>query len=260
MKYGGSTACVEVRSRNNDLVIVDAGTGIRLLGKELLKNPQNNFTMLFTHSHWDHVIGFPFFAPIYSKKTRIRMMGCSFSPDPVREIVAKTMQPPGFPVKFSEIAAKFEFSSVCSLGWDIGPIKILPVELSHPNQGLGFRFEESGRNFVFLTDNELAFQHPGGRTFDEYRAFARGADLLVHDADYTEAEYPRRRTWGHSTWEQALDLALKSEARAFGLYHHNQDRSDLEIDRVVDECSRRVRKAGSRLKCFAVKEGQEVVL
>ncbi len=260
MKYGGSTACVEVRSGKDDLVIIDAGTGIRALGKELAAEARNYFTMLFTHSHWDHVIGFPFFAPIYSKKTRIRMLGCSFSSDPVREIVAKTMQPPGFPVKFDEIEAKFEFSSVCSLGWDIGAMTVKPVELSHPNQGLGFRFEERGRSFVFLTDNELAFQHPGGRTPADYAAFARGADLLVHDADYTGEEYPRRRTWGHSTWEQALDLALSAEVRALGLFHHNQDRSDAEVDRIAAECSRRALKAGSRLKCFAVKEGMSVTL
>ncbi len=258
LKYGGSTTCVEVRSKKDDLLIVDAGSGIRLLGKELAKNSHNAFTMLFTHSHWDHVLGFPFFAPIYNKKTRIKIMGCSFSSDPVREIIAKTMQPPGFPIKFEEISARFEFDSLCVSGSEIGGIQVLPVELSHPNNGLGFKFSEAGRTFVFLTDNELGFVHPGGKTADDYLAFARGADLLVHDADYTDAEYPRRRTWGHSTWEQALDLAIKSEARAFGLFHHNQDRTDAQIDRTVAECSRRIRKAGSRLKCFAVKEGQEV--
>jgi phosphoribosyl 1,2-cyclic phosphodiesterase len=260
LKYGGSTACVEIRSRKNDLIIIDAGTGIRSLGKELLKDPRDNFTLVFTHSHWDHVLGFPFFAPIYSNKTRIRIMGCSFSSDPVREIVAKTMQPPGFPVKFEEIEAKFEFAAVCSVGWEIGPVGITPIELSHPNQGLGYKFREEGRTFVFLTDNELAFRHPGGRTPEEYAAFARGADLLVHDADFTEGEYVRRKTWGHSTWKQALDLALKAEVRSLGLFHHNQDRSDSEIDGITAECSRMARKAGSRLKCFAVREGQEVSL
>lgn len=259
LKYGGSSTCVEVRSRKDDLVIIDAGTGIRSLGKELLKDPKNYFTMLFTHSHWDHVLGFPFFAPIYSAKTRIRMLGCSFSSAPVREIVAKTMKPPGFPVKFEEIAARFEFDSVCSMGWDIGPLAVAPIELSHPNRGLGFKFSERGRSFVFLTDNELAFRHPGGRTWEDYMEFSRGADLLVHDADFTPAEYARRRTWGHSTWEQALELALKAEVRELGLFHHNQDRSDSGIDRIVAECSRRARKAGSRLKCFAVREGQEKV-
>lgn len=260
IKYGGSTTCVEVRSRKDELIIVDAGSGIRLLGKELLKNSHNRFTMLFTHSHWDHVLGFPFFAPIYNKKTRINIMGCSFTSDPVREIIAKTMQPPGFPVKFEEISARFDFSSVCNSGCDLGGMQVLPIELSHPNNGLGYKFSEGGRTFVFLTDNELGFVHPGGRPAGDYLAFSRGADLLVHDADYTDEEYPRRRTWGHSTWQQALDLALKAEVRALGLFHHNQDRGDAALDRIVAECGRAARRAGSRLKCFAVREGQEVKL
>ncbi|HNW43570.1 MAG TPA: MBL fold metallo-hydrolase [Elusimicrobiales bacterium] len=260
LKYGGCTTCVEVRSKKDDLVIVDAGSGIRLLGKELLKNSHHHFNMLFTHSHWDHVLGFPFFAPIYNKKTHIKIMGCSFSPDSVREIIAKTMQPPGFPVKFEEISARFEFASLCSGGCDVGGMKVLPIELSHPNNGLGYKFMEGGKTFTFLTDNELDFIHPGGKTFSDYAAFARGSNLLIHDADYTPEEYPRRRTWGHSTWQQALDLALKAEVRALGLFHHNQDRSDAELDRILAECARRIRKAGSKLNCFAVREGQEVRL
>jgi len=260
IKYGGSTTCVEVRSKKNELIIVDAGSGIRLLGKELLKNKHLNFNMLFTHSHWDHVLGFPFFAPIYNKKTHIRIMGCSFSSDPVREIIAKTMQPPGFPVKFEEISARFEFASLCAGGCDIAGLQVLPIELSHPNNGLGYKFSEGGRTFTFLTDNELGFVHPGGKKPEEYAEFARGSDLLVHDADYLPEEYPRRRTWGHSTWEQALELALGAGVRSLGLFHHNQDRFDAAVDRVVAECTRRARKAGSKLKCFAVREGQEVKL
>ena len=260
IKYGGSTTCVEVRSKKDELIIVEAGSGIRLLGKELIKNSHNNFNMLFTHSHWDHVLGFPFFAPIYNKKTHIRIRGCSFSSDSVREIIAKTMQPPGFPVKFEEISARFEFDSLCASGCEIGGMQVLPIELSHPNNGLGYKFCEGGKTFVFLTDNELGFVHPGGKTVEDYVAFSRGADLLVHDADYTDAQYPRRRTWGHSTWQQALDMALKAEVRALGLFHHNQDRYDAELDRIVEDCGRKARKAGSKMKCFAVREGQEVKL
>lgn len=258
IRYGGSTTCVEVRSRKDDLAIIDAGTGIRPLGKELAKNGRDHFNMLFTHSHWDHVLGFPFFAPIYRKKTHIRVMGCSFSSDPVREIVAKTMQPPGFPVKFEEIAARFEFDSVSSTGCDFGPMFMKPIELSHPNQGLGYKFTEGGRTFVFLTDNELGFKHSGGLEPDDYARFSMGADLLVHDADYTDEEYPRRQTWGHSTFRQALDLALKSGVKSLGLFHHNQDRTDAEIEKTLAACRKITKKAGSKLRCFAVKEGQEV--
>lgn len=259
-KYGGSTTCVSVRSKKDELIIIDAGTGIRALGKELLKNRYNELTMLFTHSHWDHVIGFPFFAPIYRKNTRITMKGCSFSSDSVREIVAKTMQPPGFPVKFDEIAAKFKFDTVCSSGWDMGGMDVSPIELSHPNQGLGFKFHERGRNFVFLTDNELKFKHLGGRSFDEYAAFARGADLLVHDADYTEAEYPKRKSWGHSTCEQAVELAIRADVVSLGLFHHNQERTDAAIEKILVACAKKIKAAGSKLKCFAVREGAEIKL
>ena len=258
IKYGGSTTCVEVRSKTNELVIIDAGSGIRLLGKELLKNSRNNFNMLFTHSHWDHVSGFPFFAPIYKKKTHIRVMGCSFTSDPVREIVAKTMQPPGFPVKFEEIAARFEFASVCSSGCDHGALAMKPIELSHPNQGLGYKFSEGGKTFVLLTDNELGFKHPGGRGFGDYVKYSEGADLLAHDANYTDEEYPRRKTWGHSTYQQALALALKAGVKSLGLIHHDQDRTDSDVERILADCRKIIRKAGSKLNCFAVREGQEV--
>ncbi|MBU2574004.1 MAG: MBL fold metallo-hydrolase [Elusimicrobia bacterium] len=258
IKYGGSTTCVEVRSKKDELVIIDAGTGIRLLGKELIKNSHNSFTMLFTHAHWDHIIGFPFFAPIYDKKTHIRVMGCSFSSDPVREIVAKTMQPPGFPVKFEEIAVRFEFDSVCSAGCKIGTLFLKPIELSHPNHGLGYKFTEAGRTFVFLTDNELGFKHPDGMDFADYAKFSEGADLLVHDADYTENEYPRRKTWGHSTYRQAIDLAINAGVKSLGLFHHNQERTDPEMEKILADCRKIIKKAGSKLDCFAVKEGQEV--
>ena len=260
LKYGGSTTCLELRSKKNELIVVDAGSGIRLLGKELLKNSHNEIAMLFTHSHWDHVLGFPFFAPIYSPKTKIRVMGCSFTSDSVREIIAKTMQPPGFPVKFEEISAKFEFGSACSAGFEMGRIKVAPIELSHPNHGLGYKFTEDGRSFVFLTDNELGFTHPGGRSQREYAAFCQGADLLVHDADYTANQYLRRKTWGHSTCGQAADLALAAGVSALGLFHHNQDRGDAEVEREVAECAGILKSRGSRIRCFAVREGQVVNL
>lgn len=207
---------------------------------------------------WDHIIGFPFFAPIYDKKTHIRVMGCSFSSDPVREIVAKTMQPPGFPVKFEEIAVRFEFDSVCSAGCKIGTLFLKPIELSHPNHGLGYKFTEAGRTFVFLTDNELGFKHPDGMDFADYAKFSEGADLLVHDADYTENEYPRRKTWGHSTYRQAIDLAINAGVKSLGLFHHNQERTDPEMEKILADCRKIIKKAGSKLDCFAVKEGQEV--
>ncbi|MCG2725259.1 MAG: MBL fold metallo-hydrolase [Elusimicrobia bacterium] len=260
LKYGGDTTCIEIRSKKDNLIIVDAGTGIRNLGKQLIKEGKTSFDMLFTHSHWDHIMGFPFFAPIYRKKTKIVLRGCSFCEESVKEILAKTMRPPGFPVKFEEISASFKFKSVSAEKFEIGGIKIYPIEISHPNYGLGYRFKEDGKSFVFLTDNELGFSHQGARSFEDYVNFCKGADLLVHDAEYTEQEYPNKRTWGHSTINQALDLASKAKVKTLGLFHHNQDRTDSQVDKMLAFCNDEINAKSLAMKCFAVRAGQEISL
>jgi len=256
IKYGGSTTCVEVSQENFSPIVIDSGTGIRDIGKKYVKERVKKINMLFTHQHWDHVLGFPFFLPVY-ENVEINVMGCSYSTDDAREIIAKTMQPPGFPVKFEEIEAKFTFSSVCMDGCDIGNIKVYPIEISHPNGGLGYRFEHKGKKFVFLTDNELGYSHYGSRKYEEYVDFCYGADLLVHDADYTEKEYVLRKTWGHSTWQMALKLAIDSKAKQLGLFHHNQDRTDKEIDKIESECRK---AAKGKVKVFACAQRQTIDL
>ena len=260
LKYGGDTTCIEIRSKGNDLIIIDAGTGIRHLGKNLIKEHKFSFDMLFTHSHWDHIIGFPFFAPIYSKKTVITMRGCSFCEKSLKEVITGIMRPPGFPVKFEEISASFEFKAIPSKNFFIGSIKVSPIELSHPNFGLGYRFEEDGKSFVFLTDNELGFSHPGARSFEDYVDFCRGADILIHDAEYTAGEYPNKKTWGHSTVNQALDLAFRAKVKSLGLFHHNQDRTDAEIDKILAFCNDKASAETLSPRCFAVYAGQEMDL
>jgi ribonuclease BN (tRNA processing enzyme) len=139
-------------------------------------------------------------------------------------------------------------------------VTIEPVMLSHPDKGFGYKFTEDGKSFVFLTDNELAYKHEGGLDFTDYVAFAEGADLLVHDAEYTEAEYEMTRTWGHTVYKDALRLALEAGVKSFGLYHHNQERSDDGVDALVDDCKSIIAEKGSGLECFAMYEGQEIKL
>jgi hypothetical protein len=129
---------------------------------------------------------------------------------------------------------------------------IEPIFLSHPNGGRGYKLVEGDRSFVFLTDNELGFQHPGGFQFNDYAAFCRGADLLVHDAEFTEEEYPRIKGWGHSNYRQALELALAAEVGALGLFHHNRERTDDQLDLIVEDCRRIAAGRGSLLNVFAV--------
>jgi phosphoribosyl 1,2-cyclic phosphodiesterase len=257
-KYGGDTTCIEIRSRDNDVIIIDAGTGIRKLGNSLLASDLRTYSMLFTHAHWDHLMGFPFFKPIYRKETKIKLFGCPYVYQSIRDILAKSMMAPYFPVEFGQLQAEIESHSVCEEAFKIGPIGITPIQLSHPNRGIGYKFIEDGRSFVFLTDNELSHLHPGGNVYGDYLRFAAGADLLIHDAEYTEDQYKITKGWGHSLYTDALRLALEAKVKRFGLFHHNQDRSDAELDHIVDDCSSIAQREKSGLQCFAPYAGMEI--
>lgn len=260
IRYGGDTTCVEIRGAGGEILIVDAGSGIRRLGNALAREEYDRLNLLFTHVHWDHILGFPFFRPLYFSNTRIDVYGCSFADSTLRTIFTDTMAPPYFPVKYDEILAEMRIEQVCDRAFDIGGIRVETVFLSHPNHGQGFRFTEGGRSFVFLTDNELGYSHPGAASFDDYARFCRGADLLVHDAEFTEADYRTKRTWGHSTWNDALRLALASGVRSLGLFHHNQERTDEGVDRIVGDAVSAARGAGSGMAVFAVSGETEVTV
>jgi len=251
LKYGGDTTCIEIRTKTRDIIIIDAGTGIRRLGNKLEKEKFPTLNFLFTHAHWDHLMGFPFFKPLYRETTHIRMQNCPFHSKFVETILSKVMRPPNFPVKYSDLKAKIDYEEACPDVFEIGSIKIVPIQISHPNSGSGFKFIEDGKSFVFLTDNELGFTHSGGKSFQEYQEFSFGADLLIHDAEYTPDEYKKYREWGHSTYTEVIDLAIGSRVKKLGLFHLNQDRTDLQMDDIVKGCRRRLFENGASMECVA---------
>lgn len=176
------------------------------------------------------------------------------------KLLARTMDAPYFPVPYEVVRARIEYKHDSCNGVDIDGLRVDSIPLSHPNQGLGYRLTENGKTFVFLTDNELEHVHRGGKSFADYVEFCRGADVLFHDAEYTPEEYPVRATWGHSTYTTALDLALTAGVKQFGLFHHNQDRSDAEIDAMVEDCRAIIQSRNSALECFGVVQGMEISL
>jgi phosphoribosyl 1,2-cyclic phosphodiesterase len=258
LRYGGDTPCIEIRTRDDDIIIVDAGSGVRRLGSRLLAENRHDYTMIFTHAHWDHIMGFPFFKPIYLAETRISLFGCPFAQASVKAMISHIMAPPNFPVRFEDITAEIHYQETCQHTFTLGSLSVAPIPLSHPNQGMGYRFEEEGKSFVFLTDNELTYRHPGGMEYDDYCSFAKGADLLIHDAEYRTEDYRLTRTWGHSVYTDALRLALDAGVARLGLFHHNQERTDQAVEEMVEDC-RRV-ATGRSLQCFAMHQDMEIAL
>jgi phosphoribosyl 1,2-cyclic phosphodiesterase len=260
LKYGGDTTCIEIRSKNDEIIIVDAGSGIRRLGNRLLSEQRFEYNIIFTHSHLDHILGFPFFKPIYNEKAVINLMGCPTTQGDISKLLSKTMSAPLFPVQFDQLKAQISYAADCPLFFRIDSIEIFPINLSHPNIGMGYKFIEDGKTFVFLTDNELGYRHRNGRTFDEYAEFAKDADLLIHDAEYTPEEYGLKKAWGHSAYTDALDLSLKARVKKLGLFHHNQERSDAEQDRIVQECRDIIKSTNTEMECFALTQTTELIL
>ena len=252
IKYGGDTTCIEIRTKDDRIIIVDAGTGIRRLGNRLIEEGRFSYDIIFTHAHWDHLMGFPFFKPLYLEETRIHMQGCPFAQKYVETMLSRVMSEPNFPVRYADIHARVRYEPACAERFEIGTVSVTPIRLSHPNQGSGYKFIEDGKTFVFLTDNELDFTHPGGLSFDEYQAFSDGADLLMHDAEFTKEEYKTTRQWGHSIYTTALELAISAKVKQFGLFHLNQERADEGVDQMVDKCREVIIEQDSDLKCFAV--------
>ncbi|MFO7568961.1 MAG: MBL fold metallo-hydrolase [Smithellaceae bacterium] len=260
LRYGGNTTCLEIRNSQGNVLLIDAGSGMREAGNTLIAEGCRDFTLVLTHAHWDHIMGFPFFKPLYRHDTSITVRGCAFAQDSIKDMLARVMTAPYFPINYDDVHAKIDYPDDCGGDYPFGDVTVAPIALSHPNQGTGYKFTSNGRSFVFLTDNELEYRHEGGLSYDDYLDFCRGADVLFHDAEYLDEEYPGRKGWGHSTIEQAINLALDAGVRQLGLFHHNQDRRDVQIDEMVRLGHQLIRKRKSQLDCFAVRQGMKMSL
>ncbi|MGH7904493.1 MAG: MBL fold metallo-hydrolase [Candidatus Dormibacteraceae bacterium] len=259
LRYGGNTACVEVRTGSGELIIIDSGSGIAELGSALGDRPLRAH-LLITHTHWDHIQGFPFFAPNFVPGTRLTVVGPGGSMRSLQEAFADQMAPAYFPLRLEEMPAGVEFiERRAGEVFEVGGARITPHLLNHPVATFGYRVEEAGRAFVFATDNEP----PAAGGGDGHRAlvdWCRDADLLAHDAQYSADEYRSRVGWGHATFEYALRVAHESGAGRLAFYHHDPAHSDDEVDvlvgRALDEDSRT--RAGNRPEAFPAAEDRDL--
>ena len=143
VRYGGDTSCFEIRSHDDDIIIIDAGSGLRRLGKKLLAEHRFAYTLFITHSHWDHILGFPFFKPIYDHRTKINILGCNEAQGDIKKLLSRAMSTPFFPVPFSELGAEFTYEDDCVTSYHVGPVEVFPIHLNHPNGGQGYKFVEN---------------------------------------------------------------------------------------------------------------------
>ncbi|MDP2848265.1 MAG: MBL fold metallo-hydrolase [Humidesulfovibrio sp.] len=254
LRYGGDTACVEIRSKNDEILILDAGTGVRALGCELARQNRHSLTLLFSHYHWDHIQGLPFFKPLYNPKTELRLGGSRGAQRDLKRVLARALRPPFFPVPLVKVPATVSVLAFKDETLQVDSLRVRRIAASHPNGCAGFRIEEDGRSIVYLTDNELSLRHRGGLGYAEYVAFCQGADLLIHDTEYTPEEYSQRRGWGHSHYAEAALLAREAGVKTLGLFHHNQERTDEAQDKLL-ECCRGLLSSPGDPACLALFQG-----
>ncbi len=268
-RFGGNTSCVEVVAADGTCVVLDCGTGARELGLALLAEGPPTLHILLTHTHWDHIQGFPFFAPAYLPGAIVNVYATSGLERTLEEALSGQMQHTYFPVRLSELRAQIAVHEVGEGTFRVGEITIRTQYLNHTSPCLGYRLEAGGVSVVYATDHEPFWWegpkaapaerllHPGDRRHVEWMA---GADLVIHDGQFTDAEYPAKRNWGHSSVEYATDLAILAGVKRLVLFHHDPTRADQVVARMAQRMLRRARKQGSNLDIIAAAEGLDLEL
>ena len=254
VRYGGNTACVSVDLGHDTFLVLDAGTGIRALGEHLVAKDTDIFVLL-SHAHWDHIQGFPFFAPIYQPHRMISILPTRMGQTlwcPTLE----QMDGMHFPVTPEELPAQVHClmekglevfqERGCHLSW---------IATNHPGGGTGYRIEHAGRSVVYLTDNELEPPYEKATSFAEFAEFCRHTDVLIHDAQYLQSDMTAKHGWGHSLVHQACQLAVAAEVKHLILIHHDPVRTDDALDALQEETCTLIRSQNRHMQCTAAYEG-----
>jgi len=228
IKYGGNTSCIEINANGHRLVL-DAGTGIRGLGKTYLKDDVSHIHILLTHTHWDHINGFPFFVPAYDPRRSVHIMaGHLHGAEGIQNVLAAQMDNPMFPVPLSAMQAKMQFQDFeAGVSFNIfEDVLVRTAALNHPNGATGYRIEHKGHAVCYVSDTE----HVPGKLDQNILALIEGADLVIYDSTYTEEEFPAKVGWGHSTWNEGLKLCREAGAKSLAIFHHDPEHEDSFMD------------------------------
>jgi phosphoribosyl 1,2-cyclic phosphodiesterase len=278
LRYGGNTTCLELRA-DGEIVVLDAGSGIRPLGVALDREFQGRpikLSLLITHAHWDHIQGFPFFKPAYDSKNEIRIFGFDGAGATFREIMTEPMRSPFFPITMRELSARMDINKLTEMKFSLGQLDIHAAFVNHPGVCAGYRIFTSGGSVAFLPDHEpyefflhsARGQQPSPEQAREIAAdqhaalvqFLRGSDVLILDAQYTDQEYETHIGWGHGSISSAVSLAIEAEVQTLLLFHHDPSHDDKLVDTMVESARELVVKSGSHLEVAGAQEDSEILL
>ncbi len=240
LRYGGNTSCVELRI-GDSLLVFDCGTGFRMLGgalrREFSRSPIRARVFL-SHYHWDHIQGIPFFTPLYAPDNVFEFHSFRSIETDVRRALEDQMMNPYFPVDMKAMRAQRRFHHMGEETANYQGIRVTTKRLNHPQGCLGYRIEHKGRVIVYATDNE-----PGDPQGDQnVRALAEGADLFIYDSQYTPHEYANgKKSWGHSTWQEAVHIAREAKVKKLALFHHDPEHHDKQIDAILRQAAKQFR-------------------
>jgi phosphoribosyl 1,2-cyclic phosphodiesterase len=278
VKYGGNTSCVEVRA-DGQINILDAGTGLRLLGRALMAEFDDqplDLTVLLTHTHWDHIQGLPFFLPVYKPHNQLRILGYEGARHGLDNVLTSQMESPFFPIGLREVPANVGIEELKEMSFCLGSVRVEACFANHPGICVGYRLHTSSGSIAFFPDNEPQHGHRppvnapadlGNRAMQYAREedlkmveFLRGTDVLIMDSQYDRNEYKSHVGWGHGCVDDVVSLAIEAEVKKLFLFHHDPDHDDATITRMVAHARRLAKKRKSRLIIEAAREGAKVKL
>lgn len=234
-RYGGSTTCISAPLSDHHYLVLDAGTGLRDLQRYLPDEGGLNLTFLVTHFHLDHLLGIPFFKPLYHPDNRCDFYAKPWEGVSVEEAISGVMRPPLFPVELQSLRSTRSFIDVPGAVWEIGPITVTAASLSHPQGVTAYRIDHDAGSLVLATD----FEAGDDRSDNALIELAADADVLIHDAQYLPDELARHKGWGHSSWEQATEIAVRAGVERLILTHHDPTRTDAQIDALLGDARSR---------------------
>lgn len=276
--YGGNTSCVEIRA-DGEIIILDAGSGIRPLGLQLASEFQGtplHLTLLISHSHWDHIQGFPFFLPAYNPVNRVKVLGYEGSRAGLESVLSAQMESPYFPIGLKQMPGNIKIVEMKEFAFDVGPVKVKATFTNHPGICMAYRLETSTGSVAYLPDNEpfqrlRSLPSHAVSSAEENAAYARtqdqrlidfvkDVDVLIIDAQYNDREYQKHVGWGHGCLDDVVALAILARVKRLFLFHHDPGHDDAEVSRMVAWARQIVAERQSSLRVEAAREGMEVLL